>query len=140
MQAFALSLTNTVNAAMNKAAMFLAGITGGDLTPCEGYIAKLQARAAKGLLQFREDLKIVLVTRRIVMMRSPETNLLLKNPISSSFTKRLISILLMGGLKTKLIQAVMVPLGSELCLPESLNTVFHTSYGLKTIVYQPQTT
>lgn len=30
-QAFALSLTNTVNAAMNKAAMFLAGITGGDL-------------------------------------------------------------------------------------------------------------
>ena len=65
-QAFALSLTNTVNAAMNKAAMFLAGITGGDLTPCEGYIAKLQARAAKRLHQFREDLKLVLITRRIV--------------------------------------------------------------------------
>ena len=66
LQAFALSLTNTVNAAMNKASMFLAGITGGELTPCEGYIAKLQARAAKGLRQFREDLKLVLITRKIV--------------------------------------------------------------------------
>lgn len=66
LQAFALSLTNTVNAAMNKASMFLAGITGGELTPCEGYIAKLQTRAAKGLRQFREDLKLVLVTRKLV--------------------------------------------------------------------------
>ncbi|MBO5071045.1 MAG: transposase [Roseburia sp.] len=66
LQAFALSLTNTVNAAMNKASMFLAGITGGELTPCEGYIAKLQTRAAKGLRQFREDLKLVLITRKIV--------------------------------------------------------------------------
>ena len=66
LQAFALSLTNTVNAAMNKTAMFLTGITGGDLTPCEGYIAKLQSRAAKGLLQFREDLKLILITRRII--------------------------------------------------------------------------
>ena len=32
LQALALSLTNTVNAAMNKASMFLAGITGGELT------------------------------------------------------------------------------------------------------------
>ena len=66
LQAFALSLTNTVNAAMNKVTMFLAGITGGELTPCEGYIAKLQARAAKGLRQFREDLKLILIMRRIV--------------------------------------------------------------------------
>ena len=66
LQAFALSLTNTVNAAMNKASMFLAGITGGGLTPCEGYIAKLQARAAKGLRQFREDLKLILITRKII--------------------------------------------------------------------------
>ena len=66
LQAFALSLTNTVNAAMNKASMFLAGITGGDLTPCEGYIAKLQVHAAKGLRQFREDLKLVLITRKII--------------------------------------------------------------------------
>ena len=66
LQAFALSLTNTVNAAMNKASMFLAGITGGELMPCEGYIAKLQARAANGLRQFRQDLKLVLITRKIV--------------------------------------------------------------------------
>lgn len=66
LQAFALSLTNTVNAAMNKASMFLSGITGGELTPCEGYVAKLQVRAAKGLRGFREDLKLLLTTRRIV--------------------------------------------------------------------------
>ena len=65
-QALILSLTNTVNAAMNKSAMFLAGITGGVLTPCEGYVAKLQKRAAKGLIQFRNDLKRLLITRSIV--------------------------------------------------------------------------
>lgn len=65
-QALALSLMNTVNASMNKAAMFLAGITNGELKPCEGYVSKLQARAAKGLQQFREDLKRFLITRKIV--------------------------------------------------------------------------
>ena len=66
LQAFALSLTNTVNASMNKVSMFLSGITGGELTPCEGYVAKLQARAAKGLRKFREELKLLLITRKIV--------------------------------------------------------------------------
>ena len=66
LQALVLSLTNTVNAAMNKTAMFLAGITGSELTPCEGYVAKLQKRAAKGLVQFREDLKMLLITRQLV--------------------------------------------------------------------------
>ena len=66
LQALALSLTNTVNASMNKVSMFLEGITDGELTPCEGYVAKLQARAARGLRQFREDLKRLLVTRKIV--------------------------------------------------------------------------
>ena len=66
MQAFALSLTNTVNAAMNKTAMFLCGITGGELSPCEGYISKLQSRAAKNLQEFRKELKLLLITRRIV--------------------------------------------------------------------------
>jgi hypothetical protein len=46
--------------------MFLTGITGGELTPCEGYVAKLQVRAAKNLVQFRENLKLVLITRSIV--------------------------------------------------------------------------
>lgn len=66
MQALVLSLTNTVNAAMNKTAMFMCGITGGELTPCEGYVAKLQKRAARNLLQFMEDLKKAMITRRIV--------------------------------------------------------------------------
>ncbi len=35
LQALALTLTNNVNAAINKNAMFLAGITNGELTPCE---------------------------------------------------------------------------------------------------------
>ena len=65
-QALALSLTNTVNAAMNKTAMFLSGMTGGDLSPCEGYVARLQARAAKGLACFRNDLKTLLITRRVL--------------------------------------------------------------------------
>ena len=65
-QALILSLTNTVNAAMNKSAMFIAGITGGALAPCEGYVAKLQKRAALGLAQFRSDLKLLLITRAIV--------------------------------------------------------------------------
>ena len=46
--------------------MFLAGITGSELTPCEGYIAKLQKRSAKKLTQFREDLRLLLITRDIV--------------------------------------------------------------------------
>ena len=65
-QALALSLMNTVNAPVNKVAMFMAGITHGELTPCEGYISKLQGRAAKGLQQFREDLKRLIITRTIV--------------------------------------------------------------------------
>lgn len=66
LQALAISLMNTVNAPINKTAMFLNGITGGDLRPCEGYIAKVQARAAKNLIQFRDDLRLELIRRRLV--------------------------------------------------------------------------
>lgn len=65
-RALILSLTNTVNAAMNKTAMFLYGITGGALSPCEGYVAKLQAQAGKALRKFREDLKMELIKRSVV--------------------------------------------------------------------------
>ena len=61
-QAIALSLMNTVNAPMNKAGLFLAGITGEEIAPCDGYIAKLQSRAAKGLTQFYADLRLKLIT------------------------------------------------------------------------------
>lgn len=66
LQALALSLVNTVNAPMNKTSLFLNGMTRGNLSPCEGYVAKLQGRAAKTLLRFREDLRLRLITRAIV--------------------------------------------------------------------------
>ena len=61
-QAIALSLLNIVNASMNKAGLFLSGVTGGEINPCDGYIAKLQQRAAKGLAQFYTDLRLKLIT------------------------------------------------------------------------------
>lgn len=61
-QAIALSLMNTVNAPMNKAALFLAGITDEQIVPCDGYVAKLQPRSAKGLVQFYADLRLKLIT------------------------------------------------------------------------------
>lgn len=65
-QALALSLTNTVNSPFNKTAMFLNGITGNELSPCEGYISKLQRRASKGLSAFMKELKMLLITRTTV--------------------------------------------------------------------------
>lgn len=61
-QALALSLMNTVNAPMNKTALFLKGMTGDMISPSEGFIAKLQPRAAKGLIQFYADLRLELIT------------------------------------------------------------------------------
>ncbi len=61
-QALALSLMNTVNAPMNKAALFLKGITGDEIHPSDGFVAKLQQRAAKGLMQFYTDLRLKLIT------------------------------------------------------------------------------
>lgn len=66
LQAFSLSLMNTANAAINKVPLLIDGLTGGEVHPSEGYIAKLQPRAAKGLKKFREDLLRVLITRPIL--------------------------------------------------------------------------
>jgi hypothetical protein len=41
-QAAALSLMDTANAPVNKVRAFLSGLTGGQVEPCEGYIAKLK--------------------------------------------------------------------------------------------------
>lgn len=65
-QALALSLTNTSNSPINKTAMFLNGITGNELSPCEGYISKLQRRAATGLNTFMNDLRRLLITRSLL--------------------------------------------------------------------------
>ena len=51
---------------MNKTALFLAGITEEEIAPCDGYIAKLQPRAAKGLVQFCADLRLKLITLNLL--------------------------------------------------------------------------
>lgn len=66
LQALCLSLMNTTNAAINKVPLLISGLTDGKVCPSEGYIAKLQPRAAKGLNQFRKDLFRFLVTRPIL--------------------------------------------------------------------------
>ena len=65
-QAIALSLMNTTNAAMNKTALFLAGLSGGEISPCEGYISKLQPRAAKGLDQFYAEMRERMIMERLI--------------------------------------------------------------------------
>ncbi len=65
-QAIALSLMNSTNAAINKVPLFLSGITKGEIKPCEGYIAKLQPRAAKRLRKFRNDLYVVLIQLKLL--------------------------------------------------------------------------
>ena len=56
-QALALSLMNIGNVSMNKVRRMICGLSEGEVHPTEGYIAKLQCRAA-GLLQpFLKELK-----------------------------------------------------------------------------------
>ena len=65
-QAIALSLMNSMNVTINKVPLFLSGITGEEVKPSEGYIAKLQWRAANHLREFMEDLKKVLLCLRVI--------------------------------------------------------------------------
>ena len=48
-QALALSLTNIGNVSMNKVRRIICGLSEGEVHPTEGYIAKLQRRAAENL-------------------------------------------------------------------------------------------
>jgi len=65
-QATILSLANSANVTINKCASFIYGLTGGLLKPSEGYIAKLQKRAACALTQFISDLKVCLISQTII--------------------------------------------------------------------------
>jgi hypothetical protein len=65
-QALALSLMNTGNVAINKVRALLVGMTEGGMVQSEGYIAKLQSRAAIGLEIFIADLKTVLIHRELI--------------------------------------------------------------------------
>ena len=65
-QATILSLINTTNAAINKIPLFIKGFTGDEVSPCEGYVAKVQKRAAKNLIPFREDLGRHLISKDLI--------------------------------------------------------------------------
>ena len=65
-QALALSLMNTTNAAINKVPLMLSGMTGGEVCPSEGYVAKLQRKASKGLEQFMDDLFHLVITQPLL--------------------------------------------------------------------------
>ncbi len=62
----ALSLMDTVNAPVNKTAMFLSGLTAGGPAPCDGYISKLRNRAGTAPVQFYEDLRLLMITRTLL--------------------------------------------------------------------------
>lgn len=65
-QAVALSLMNTVNSAINKVPLFLSAVTNGQVCPSEGYIAKLPKKASKKLASFKRDLRLLILTRRVL--------------------------------------------------------------------------
>ena len=60
-QATALTLTNIGNVPMNKVRKIICGLTMNEIDLSEGYIAKLQKRAAHKLEQFTKDLKFYVI-------------------------------------------------------------------------------
>lgn len=66
LQSFILSLANSCNVTMNKIASLIAGLTDDEITPSEGYIAKLQKRAFDTLNVFRTDLKCALINLPLI--------------------------------------------------------------------------
>lgn len=56
-QTMILGLSNVASVPVNKVQKMVAGLTGGHIVPSEGYIMKLQKKAAKGLKGFHEDMK-----------------------------------------------------------------------------------
>ncbi len=59
-QGVALSLMNTTNAAINKVPLFLSGMTGGEVCPSEGYVAKLMKKAAYYVAHDKKDMDSVI--------------------------------------------------------------------------------
>lgn len=60
-QALELTLMNQANVTINKAQKMTYGMTDGEINLSEGYIAKLQKRAADGLKDFMQELKVELI-------------------------------------------------------------------------------
>jgi len=66
LQALLLGMLNIGYISMNRSARMIAGLTGGQLTPSEGYIAKLQKRAAQKLNPFIDEVKGHLLTMKLL--------------------------------------------------------------------------
>lgn len=65
-QAVGLSLMNTCIVPINKVKTFFEGITNGEISPSEGYLAKLPMIASKKLSEFRIILKNLMLQRTLV--------------------------------------------------------------------------
>jgi hypothetical protein len=65
-QAAALCLMDTGNVPVNKVVTIVSGFTDSQLTLSTGFVAKLQRRASAGLDAFMNDLRLELLTRKIV--------------------------------------------------------------------------
>lgn len=65
-QALELTLMNQANVTINKAQKITYGMTNGEIDLSEGYIAKLQSRAAKRLENFMNEMKIEIIKQPLL--------------------------------------------------------------------------
>ena len=65
-QAMGLTFMNEGNVSMNKAQAMIKGFTFGEIVPSQGYLAKLQGRAAKILTPFSEEMRKHLLKQPLV--------------------------------------------------------------------------
>ena len=65
-QAMALTFMNEGNVSINKTREMIEGFTFGEIVPSEGYLAKLQGRAAKRLAPFSEELRKPLLQHTLI--------------------------------------------------------------------------
>lgn len=65
-KSLALSLTNIGNVPFNRTRRILSGLSMGEINPCEGYLAKLQKIASKGLEAFIEELHKYAISTSII--------------------------------------------------------------------------
>jgi hypothetical protein len=65
-QAMALTFINEGNVSINKTQEMIKGFTFGEIVPSEGYLAKLQRRAAKTLATFSEEMRTHLLTQSMI--------------------------------------------------------------------------
>lgn len=63
-QALALSLSNVGFVSINRTRRILSGLTGGEISPCEAYICKLQKRASSDLKSFVEEVRLFCISSK----------------------------------------------------------------------------